>query len=137
MFKNIECVFYYVKGKIVQLEVSASAPEKNDKWTFVEEDARLQGHISKISGILSNICKKKKTDKNSVFFCNIESDYLEKGEFKGENSIVMIEKPEYHGFTVKQFEKEDSLIEKRLQKEIREQIKNERTNKRNKRGKNE
>lgn len=137
MFKKIECVFYYMKGKIVQLEVSSSAPEKNDKWTFLEEDARLQPHSDKIAVLLADICKKNKPKKNAVYFCNLESDYLERGEFKGEIEFMMSEKPEYYGFTVKQFEKEDSMIEKRLQKEIRQQIKDERTNKRNKRGKNE
>ena len=86
MFKNIFCTFYLVKGKIVELELSASAPEKEEKSkkTFQELDAELQAHYDKISVLLPKIKEFKKIEKNSVYFCTLEADYLERGEFKGE-----------------------------------------------------
>lgn len=86
MFKNIFCTFYLVKGKVVELELSASAPEKEEKSkkTFFELDNELQAHYDKISVLLPKMKEFKKIEKNSVYFVTIETDYLERGEFKGE-----------------------------------------------------
>ena len=86
MYKNIFCTFYLVKGKVVELELSASAPEKEEKSkkTFIELDAELQAHYDKISVLLPKLKEFKKIEKNSVYFVTVEADYLERGEFKGE-----------------------------------------------------
>ncbi len=91
MYKNIFCTFYLVKGKVVELELSASAPEKEEKSkkTFIELDAELQAHYDKISVLLPKMKEFKKIEKNSVYFCTVEADYLERGEFKGE-AVTMI-----------------------------------------------
>ena len=91
MFKNIFCTFYLVKGKVVELELSASAPEKEEKSkkTFQELDAELQAHYDKISVLLPKLKEFKKIEKNSVYFCTVEADYLERGEFKGEIVVTM------------------------------------------------
>lgn len=86
MYKNIFACFYLVKGKVFELEISASVPEKEDKSkkSFQELDTELQVHYDKICLLLSKLKEFKKIEKNSVYFVTVEADYLERSEFKGE-----------------------------------------------------
>ncbi len=114
MFKNIFCTFYLVKGKVVELELSASAPEKEEKSkkTFVELDAELQAHYDKISVLLPKMKEFKKIEKNSVYFVTVETDYLERGEFKGE--VVTMSKNELSPAEFKKLDKKLKAEDKKI-----------------------
>ncbi len=131
MFKNIFCSFYLIKGKVVELELSASAPEKEEKSkkTFQELDAELQGHYNKISVLLPKLFKK--TEPKKVYLCMVEiKSYDLKGQVKGETEIEMMsEKPEFYGMTVKQFLKVNSQLEKLHEKQLREEEKQDKLSK--------
>ena len=105
MFKNVFCTFYLVKGKVVELELSASAPEKEEKSkkTFTQLDNELQAHYDKISVLLPKMKEFKKIEKNSVYFCTVEADCLERGEFKGE--IVTMSKSDLSPAEFKKLDK--------------------------------
>ena len=114
MFKNIFCSFYLVKGKVVELELSASAPEKEEKSkkTFIELDAELQAHYDKISVLLPKLKEFKKIEKNSVYFVTVETDYLERGEFKGE--IVTMSKNDLSPAEFKKLDKKLKAEDKKI-----------------------
>ena len=114
MFKNIFCSFYLVKGKVVELELSASAPEKEEKSkkTFQELDAELQAHYDKISVLLPKMKEFKKIEKNSVYFVTVETDYLERGEFKGE--IVTMSKNDLSPAEFKKLDKKLKAEDKKV-----------------------
>lgn len=114
MFKNIFCTFYLVKGKVVELELSASAPEKEEKSkkTFIELDAELQAHYDKISVLLPKMKEFKKIEKNSVYFVTVETDYLERGEFKGE--IVTMSKNDLSSAEFKKLDKKLKAEDKKI-----------------------
>ena len=114
MFKNIFCSFYLVKGKVVELELSASAPEKEEKSkkTFQELDAELQAHYDKISVLLPKLKEFKKIEKNSVYFVTVETDYLERGEFKGE--VVIMSKNDLSPAEFKKLDKKLKAEDKKI-----------------------
>ena len=114
MFKNIFCTFYLVKGKVVELELSASAPEKEEKSkkTFIELDAELQVHYDKISVLLPKLKEFKKIEKNSVYFVTVETDYLERGEFKGE--VVTMSKNDLSPAEFKKLDKKLKAEDKKI-----------------------
>ncbi len=114
MFKNIFCTFYLVKGKVVELELSASAPEKEEKSkkTFQELDAELQAHYDKISVLLPKLKEFKKIEKNSVYFVTVETDYLERGEFKGE--VVTMSKNDLSPAEFKKLDKKLKAEDKKI-----------------------
>ena len=114
MFKNIFCTFYLVKGKVVELELSASAPEKEEKSkkTFIELDAELQAHYDKISVLLPKLKEFKKIEKNSVYFVTVETDYLERGEFKGE--VVTMSKNDLSPAEFKKWDKKLKAEDKKI-----------------------
>jgi len=131
MFKNIFCTFYLVKGNVIELELSASAPEKEEKSkkTFIELDNELQAHYDKISVLLPKLFKKIEPKK--VYLCMVEiKSYDLKGQVKGETEIeMMTEKPEFYGMTVKQFLKVNSQLEKLHEKQLREEEKQDKLSK--------
>ena len=114
MFKNIFCTFYLVKGKVIELELSASAPEKEEKSkkSFIELDAELQAHYDKISVLLPKMKEFKKIEKNSVYFVTVEADYLERGEFKGE--IVTMNKNDLSPAEFKKLDKKLKAEDKKI-----------------------
>ena len=114
MFKNIFCTFYLIRGKVVELELSASAPEKEEKSkkTFIELDAELQAHYDKISVLLPKMKEFKKIEKNSVYFCTLSADYLERGEFKGE--IVTMSKNDLSPAEFKKLDKKLKAEDKKI-----------------------
>jgi len=99
---------------VVELELSASAPEKEEKSkkTFQEIDAELQGHYNKISVLLPKLKEFKKIEKNSVYFCTVEADYLERGEFKGE--IVTMSKNDLSPAEFKKLDKKLKAEDKKV-----------------------
>lgn len=114
MFKNIFCTFYLVKGKVVELELSASAPEKEEKSkkSFIELDNELQAHYDKISVLLPKLKEFKKIEKNSVYFVTVETDYLERGEFNGE--VVIMSKNDLSPAEFKKLDKKLKAEDKKI-----------------------
>lgn len=110
MYKGIFAHFYLVRGKIVELEISAGVPAKEEKSkkSFQELDVELQGHYDKILVLLENMMKKRTPEKNSAYLVMWEGNFLEsgRGKLEKETEFVMSK----YDMTPAQFKKWDKKL---------------------------
>lgn len=123
MYKNIFATFYLIKGKVVDLELSAGVPEKEEKSkkSYQELDKELQAHSSKILTLLESMMKKRTPEKSSVYLVEWEGNFLEGDKGKLEKEIDFAMKK--YDMTPAQFKKWEKKL-KLEDKKALESVKN-------------
>lgn len=77
-------VFNVVKGKVFELESTTGEGFDND--TILEK------HHNTISSLIEQMKEVKKSNKKTVYLCDMDATYTIGGKFKGEVELNMIDK---------------------------------------------
>jgi len=107
MFKQIHVNSYFMKGKLVEPDMSC--------FEGKERDAELEAHAKKINELLAQICVNKKPEKKAVYFIVWEGKYYERGELSGQTEFSMVKTD----FTPASFKKAAIKAKKEDEKELK------------------